>query len=353
MPELEVRNLHKSFGGVRAVDGINLTIERGELLALLGPSGCGKTTTLRLIAGFDRPDKGTIMLQGQDLLSMPPEKRKIGFVFQDYALFPHMTVAQNIAYGIRFTASHRARVREMIGLVDLLGLERRYPRQLSSGQCQRVAVARALAPRPSLLLLDEPLSALDAKLRESLRQEIRRIQQEVKLATIHVTHDQDEAMAISDRMAVMQTGRIEQIGTPPEIYSHPKSAFVASFIGCANMIAGTVISVSEGLLEMNASGVRLCAATSDRDFYPGDDVLLFCKEEDLRLGGQDATCVVAAKVILTEYHGETIIVHLEGQIGPLRVRLPAIMASNVPVGMQVSVFFPPQACLVFPQKRNN
>ena len=353
MPELELRDLHKSFGDVRAVDGINLTIDRGELLALLGPSGCGKTTTLRLIAGFDRPDKGTIFLQGQDLFPMPPEKRKIGFVFQNYALFPHMTVAQNIGYGIHFVPRHSKRVREMIGLVDLLGLEHRYPRELSSGQCQRVAVARALAPRPRLLLLDEPLSALDAKLRESLRREIRRIQQEVQLATIHVTHDQDEAMAISDNIAVMHIGRIEQVGTPSEIYSHPKSAFVASFIGRANMIAGTIISVGAGLLEMNASGVRFCAATSDRDFYPGDDVLLFCKEEDLRLGEDYANGVVAGKVILTEYHGETIIVHLESQIGSLRVRLPASMASNVPVGMQVSVFFPPQACLVFPQKRSD
>lgn len=352
MPELVVKDLCKSFGNEHAVDGINLTIEAGELLALLGPSGCGKTTTLRLIAGFERPDNGTIFLQGQDLLPMPPEKRKIGLVFQNYALFPHMTVAQNIGYGIHFVPRHSERVREMIGLVDLLGLERRYPRQLSSGQCQRVAVARALAPRPRLLLLDEPLSALDAKLRESLRREIRRIQQEVNLATIHVTHDQDEAMAISDNIAVMHAGRIEQIGTPPEIYSRPKGAFVASFIGRANMIAGTITSVGERLLEMNSTGVRLCATTSDRDFYPGDDALLFCKEEDLRLGEEDVNCV-AGKVVLTEYHGETIIVHLESQVGPLRVRLPSRMASNMPVGMQVSVFFPPKACLVFPQKRND
>ncbi|HDL85073.1 MAG TPA: ABC transporter ATP-binding protein, partial [Candidatus Acetothermia bacterium] len=229
MPELAVSDLHKSFGDVHAVNGLDLTLAEGEILALLGPSGCGKTTTLRLIAGFDRPDQGTIVLHGRDLLPLPPEKRKIGFVFQNYALFPHMTVAQNIAYGIRYAPRHTERVRELIVLVDLSGLERRYPRELSSGQCQRVALARALAPQPRLLLLDEPLSALDAKLRESLRREIRRIQQEVKLATLHVTHDQDEAMAISDRMAVMHAGRIEQIGTPSEIYSHPESAFVASF----------------------------------------------------------------------------------------------------------------------------
>lgn len=347
MSELEVQDLHKSFGDVRAVDGINLTIEAGELLALLGPSGCGKTTTLRLIAGFDRPDEGTIVLAGQDLLSMPPEKRKIGFVFQNYALFPHMTVAQNIAYGIRFAPRHRERMHELIGLVDLAGLERRYPRELSSGQCQRVALARALAPQPRLLLLDEPLSALDAKLRESLRQEIRRIQQEVKLATIHVTHDQDEAMAISDHMAVMHAGRIEQIGTPPEIYSHPKSSFVASFIGRANMIAGTITSAANGIVDVSANAVSLRGNGTSDNLSVGQKALFFCKEEDTRLGKDGVNCV-SGKVILTEYHGEAIIVHLESPIGSLRIRIPATRAVDVSPGMQTTVRFPPETCLVFP-----
>ncbi|HDL84837.1 MAG TPA: ABC transporter ATP-binding protein, partial [Candidatus Acetothermia bacterium] len=195
----------------------------------------------------------------------------------------------------------------------------------------------------------EPLSALDAKLRESLRREIRRIQQEVKLATLHVTHDQDEAMAISDRMAVMHAGRIEQIGTPSEIYSHPESAFVASFIGHANVIAGTITSVSEERLEMDASGTMLRAAASGRDFHPGEDVLLFCKEEKLRLA-DDGQKTVSARVIIAEYHGETVIVHLESRIGPLRLRMPAGMASNMSAGMQVSVCLPPEECDVFPQK---
>ena len=352
MPELMVSDLHKAFGSVRAVDGIDLALEEGEILALLGPSGCGKTTTLRLIAGFERPDRGRIVLHGRDLLPLPPEKRKIGFVFQNYALFPHMTVAQNIAYGIRFEPRHKERVRELIDLVDLAGLERRYPRELSSGQCQRVALARALAPRPRLLLLDEPLSALDAKLRESLRREIRRIQQEVKLATLHVTHDQDEAMAISDRMAVMHAGRIEQIGTASEVYSRPNSAFVASFIGRANVISGTIISLGDGAVEIDASGLLLNVSAAEARFTVGDRVLLFCKQEVLQLGGAGENCV-DAEVILTEYHGDTVIVYLKSRIGPLRVRLPATSEQTPSAGMQVSVCLPPDACHLFTRTKND
>ena len=243
-------------------------------------------------------------------------------------------------------------MQELISLVDLEGLERRYPRELSSGQCQRVALARALAPRPRLLLLDEPLSALDAKLRESLRRGIRRIQQEVRLATLHVTHDQDEAMAISDRMAVMQAGRIEQIGTPPEIYSRPKSAFVASFIGHANVIAGKITSVGEETLEMDASGIPLRATASKRDIRPGESALLFCKEEKLHIAN-DGQNTVSARIIIAEYHGETVILHLESLIGPLRLRMPANMATGMATGMQVSVCLPVQECDVFPQRTSS
>ncbi len=352
MPELMVSDLHKSFGSVRAVDDLGFALEEGEILALLGPSGCGKTTTLRLIAGFERPDRGRVVLHGRDLLPLPPEKRKIGFVFQNYALFPHMTVSQNIAYGIRFEPRHKERVRELIDLVDLAGLEHRYPRELSSGQCQRVALARALAPRPRLLLLDEPLSALDAKLRESLRREIRRIQQEVKLATLHVTHDQDEAMAISDRMAVMHAGRIEQIGTASEIYSHPNSAFVASFIGQANVISGTITSSGNGAVEIDASGLRLSVSAAEARFNTGDKVLLFCKQEVLRLGGAGENCV-DAEVILTEYHGDTVIVHLKSRVGPLRVRISAANTIDLSTGTETTVSLPPAACHLYPRSRDD
>lgn len=346
MSELVVEDLCKSFEKVQAAENIEFTIEAGELLALVGPSGCGKTTTLRLIAGFERPDAGRIVLQGKNLSSIPPEKRCIGFVFQNYALFPHMTVAQNIAYGIRFLKSYKKRVKELIQLVDLTGLEHRYPKELSYGQCQRVALARAIAPHPNLLLLDEPLSALDAKLRESLRREIRSIQQELQLATIYVTHDQEEAMAIADRIAVMNAGHIEQIGTPPEIYSRPSTVFVASFIGHSNIIAGTVTSIDSCLLEIGIKGGKLHAITENQEFRPGDEVLVFYKEENLKLSNNGEN-TFAATVSLTEYHGQTMIVHLESSIGPLRARIPVDVAVSMSPGMQIPVFFPPRQCLVF------
>jgi thiamine transport system ATP-binding protein len=348
MSKLIITDLSKSFERVRAVWKMEFALEAGELLALVGPSGCGKTTTLRLIAGFDQPDTGKIILQGRDLSNTPPEKRRIGFVFQNYALFPHMTVAQNIAYGIRFSSSYRTRVQELIQLVDLSGLEHRYPKELSSGQCQRVALARALAPHPDLLLLDEPLSALDAKLREALRREIRNIQQELKLGTVYVTHDQEEAMAIADRIAVMNAGQIEQIGTPPQIYSYPSTVFVASFIGHSNMIQGIVTSVDNLLLEIGVEGGTVSAITSAQDFRPGDKVVIFYKEEDLRLSSYGENTLLAT-VSLTEYHGQTMIIHLKSPIGLLRARIPANAAIHMAPGMQISVSLPAKECLIFPQ----
>ncbi len=346
MSELIVEDLCKSFEKVHAVKNAAFALKAGELLALVGPSGCGKTTTLRLIAGFDRPDAGKITLRGKDLSSMPPEKRCIGFVFQNYALFPHMTVAQNIAYGIRFSKSHKKQVQELIQLVDLTGLEHRYPKALSHGQCQRVALARAIAPHPTLLLLDEPLSALDAKLRESLRRQIRTIQQELKLTTIYVTHDQEEAMAIADRITVMNAGHIEQIGTPPEIYCHPSTIFVASFIGHSNVIAGTVDSVDGSLLEIRVKGGKLRTITKAQDFHTGDKVLVFYKEEYLKLSSNGENTFTAT-VSFTEYHGQTLIVHLESSIGSLRARIPASSAVSISPGTQIPVFLLPSQCLVF------
>jgi putative spermidine/putrescine transport system ATP-binding protein len=236
---LELQGIEKRYGGTRAVAGVDLSVAAGELVALLGPSGCGKTTTLRMVAGFVEPTAGRILMGGADITRTPPHRRNAGMVFQSYALFPHLSVADNIAFGLRRRGVPRAeiaeRVARMVSLLQLGGLEQRLPRQLSGGQQQRVAVGRALVINPAVLLLDEPFSNLDALLRDSTRIEMRRLQTSLGVTTLFVTHDQAEAMAISDRIAVMHQGRIEQIGTPREIYERPATRFVAGFIGRANI----------------------------------------------------------------------------------------------------------------------
>ncbi len=243
MSHLVLDGLTKRFGGFTAVDAMNLSVERGEFVSLLGPSGCGKTTTLQMIAGFVDVDRGGIRLDGADLVSVAPNKRGLGIVFQSYALFPHMTVAENIAFGLEMRdVSKPDRDKRTLAAMELVGLKGfadRYPRRMSGGQQQRVALARALVIKPALLLLDEPLSNLDAKLREEMQGELRQIQRSVGTTTILVTHDQHEAMALSDRIVVMNQGRIEQIGAPDQVYDRPASAFVASFLGKTNVLAGT------------------------------------------------------------------------------------------------------------------
>jgi putative spermidine/putrescine transport system ATP-binding protein len=250
MSFLVIEGLSKTFGSHVAVAGLDLTVERGEFMALLGPSGCGKTTTLQMIAGFVPPDRGAITLEGQDLVRVKPNKRGLGLVFQSYALFPHMTAAGNVAFGLEMQRLPRAerdkRVADMLTLVGLAGFAARFPRQLSGGQQQRVALARALAIRPRVLLLDEPLSNLDAKLREEMQIELRQILRSLGTTTILVTHDQAEAMALSDRISVMNAGRIEQVGTPTQVYEHPATPFVAGFLGRTNVIAVEVRSESRG-----------------------------------------------------------------------------------------------------------
>ncbi len=256
---LELINLTKEFGSARtspgtvAVKGFNLGIEKGELVTFLGPSGCGKTTTLRMVAGFEDPTTGTIRLNGEDITHLPPNRRNVGMVFQAYALFPNMTVADNIGFGLMVAKKPkkeiRARVQEMLHIIRMPELSDRYPYQLSGGQQQRVALARALAIRPEVLLLDEPLSALDAKIRVELRYEIRRIQRELAITTIYVTHDQEEALSLSDRVVVMNAGKIEQVGAPYEIYNYPATPFVASFVGTLNQMRCKVVDAARGLLE--------------------------------------------------------------------------------------------------------
>jgi putative spermidine/putrescine transport system ATP-binding protein len=245
MAYLDLQNVSKLFGTVAAVKGFNLAVEKGAFVSLLGPSGCGKTTTLRMIAGFETPDDGKILLDGEDITVVPPNKRGTGMVFQAYALFPNMNVRDNVAFGLEVTGHPKSEidqsVREMLSLVRLEETAKRYPHQLSGGQQQRIALARALAIRPRVLLLDEPLSALDAVVRVALRSEIRRIQLDLGITTVYVTHDQEEALSISDRVVVMNQGLIEQADSPEEIYRQPKTRFVAAFIGTANQLNGDVV----------------------------------------------------------------------------------------------------------------
>ncbi|HEX6093506.1 MAG TPA: ABC transporter ATP-binding protein [Dongiaceae bacterium] len=250
MSFLKIENLRKSFGANQVVEHFDLSVARGEFVSFLGPSGCGKTTTLRMVAGFETPTSGSIKIDGQEVTHLRPNQRKVGMVFQSYALFPNMTVAQNVAFGLKVAnrpaAEVAARVEEMLNLIKLPKLGGRYPFQLSGGQQQRVALARALAIKPQVLLLDEPLSALDAKIRVSLREEIRAVQRQLGITTVYVTDDQKEALSMSDRIVVMNEGRVEQIGQPFEIYNHPRTRFVASFVGTLNILKGKIVDAAGG-----------------------------------------------------------------------------------------------------------
>ncbi|MEZ4300307.1 MAG: ABC transporter ATP-binding protein [Polyangiaceae bacterium] len=255
---IELRDVAKSFGSVAAVRGVSLTIEEGEIVTLLGPSGSGKTTLLRMIAGFEMPDTGTIQLAGKDVTRAPPYERDVRLVFQSYALFPHLTVEKNVAFGLEMMgiakSEREARVKEAIALVKIEGKEKSRPSELSGGQRQRVALARALVCRPKVLLLDEPLSALDAKLRDAMQVELKRLQQKVGITFVYVTHDQQSALVLSDRIAVVNEGRIEQVGPVSDIYHRPRTAFVASFIGEANLLRAKVLSRAGGKLRLALGG---------------------------------------------------------------------------------------------------
>ena len=269
MALLEIRNLSRRFGDYTAVDNISLSIEAGEFFTLLGPSGCGKTTLLRMIAGFDVPDAGQILLDGADLTGVPPEQRPVRTVFQNYALFPHMTVAQNIAFPLEMAktpkADIQAKVDEALEDVRLTGFAARYPHELSGGQRQRVSIARALVTRPKLLLLDEPLSALDAQLREQMQIELINLQKEVGITFIYVTHDQAEALALSHRIAVMNKGTVEQLDEPTRIYSYPQSRFVADFIGTCNLFDGTITQIEGNTMWLDVQGMGAVKASTVPD----------------------------------------------------------------------------------------
>jgi len=278
---------HGAGSEVTAVHDVNLEIEKGELVTLLGPSGCGKTTTLRIIAGFEFPTTGRIILDGREINSLPPHKREMSMVFQSYAIFPHLTVFENISYGLNVQHLAKSVIKERVGqvleLVHLEGYGDRAPTQLSGGQQQRVALARALIMEPKVLLMDEPLSNLDAKLREEMRIEIRRIQKDMNITSVYVTHDQIEAMTLSDRIVVMNQGIIEQIGTPVQIYRYPNSRFVADFIGRANFVPGAVSKISDGNLTVNVLGELLELTNIQRDFSKEEAVTLIIRPEMIRI----------------------------------------------------------------------
>ncbi|MEP9399512.1 ABC transporter ATP-binding protein [Mesorhizobium sp. KR2-14] len=287
---LSIQGVRKSFGQTTVVKDFNLDVSRGEFVSFLGPSGCGKTTMLRTVAGFEEPTAGRIMIGGKDVTKLKPNQRNIGMVFQAYALFPNLTVAQNIAFGLKVAGAPKAeieqRVEEMLGIIKLPDYGSRYPYQLSGGQQQRVALARALAPKPKLLLLDEPLSALDAKVRISLREEIRAIQKKLDITTIFVTHDQEEALSMSDRIVVMHDGKVEQVGTPFEIYNRPATRFVANFVGTLNVLDGTVIDPATATVRINDRDISLDKGAIN-GAKAGDVLSLALRPEAIVLGKQE------------------------------------------------------------------
>jgi ABC-type Fe3+/spermidine/putrescine transport system ATPase subunit len=304
---LELERLGKWYGAVHAVRDLSLEVPRGAVLTLLGPSGCGKTTALRMIAGFANVDHGRIMVDGRDNTRLPPEARETGMVFQSYALFPHLTVAENIGFGLRMRRTDRrrarARVERMIDLVQLRNLEDRFPSQLSGGQQQRVALARALVIEPKLLLLDEPLAALDRNLRSEMQVELRRLQQRLGITTVMVTHDQEEALVLSDLVAVMNGGQIEQLGPPLEVYDRPRTEFVARFMGVPNLLPATVDSVDGGRCRVRLAAGPLIGATAADGIEVGRQVLIAIRPSRLAVGPDDnkgPSGVVTRRAVLGE-----------------------------------------------------
>lgn len=297
---LELRDVKKSFvEGEEVLQGISLAIGRGEFITLLGASGCGKTTTLRIIAGLEIPDEGTVCLEGKDVTFLEPDERDVNTVFQNYALFPHMNVADNIGYGLKIKKVPKAEIKksvgEMLKLVQLAGFEKRKPSELSGGQRQRVAIARALVNNPKVLLLDEPLGALDLQLRRAMQTELKRLQKKLGITFIYITHDQEEAINMSDRIVVMNKGRFEQIGTPDEIYNHPKTSYVATFVGNANILEGTIERM-EGTRALAAfCGGKALIETDGEILRPGEKVKLAVRSENIQLD-EDCGCGMEAIV---------------------------------------------------------
>jgi iron(III) transport system ATP-binding protein len=359
---LVLRDVEKSFGAganrVTAVDHVNLTVEPGEFVTLLGPSGCGKTTTLRMIAGFESPTLGSVLLDDEDMLSLTPDRRPMAMVFQSYALFPHMTVFENVAYGLRLKKMSKKQIEEEVGFalasMSLTNLADRAPNQLSGGQQQRVALARAMVVKPKVLLFDEPLSNLDAKLRVQMRLEIRRLQRRLGISSVYVTHDQDEAMSLSDRIVVMRSGRIEQIGSPDEIYRSPESVFVADFIGRANFldVAAKAASTKADHAEVTVLGKSMTVRSHRRAVESEASVLLVRPEavrvrpladDDERVAGNHG------RVLNAVFYGESVEYEIETEVGNIvAVESDPRFEDIVPVGGIVGISFDPERTWLLP-----
>jgi putative spermidine/putrescine transport system ATP-binding protein len=337
MAFLDIEHLEKSFGPARVVKDFNLAIDKGEFVSLLGPSGCGKTTVLRMVAGFETPSTGRIRIDGKDVVNLRPNQRNIGMVFQAYALFPNLTVAQNVGFGLKVAGVGRAeatqRVEEMLSLIGLPELGGRYPFQLSGGQQQRVALARALAARPRVLLLDEPLSALDAKIRVSLREEMRAIQRRLGITTIFVTHDQEEALSISDRVVVMHQGVADQVGTPFEIYNRPTTRFVANFVGTLNVLDGEVTDPAAGKVGIAGQEVTLGRP------LPAGKISLAARPETIRLG-IDPARAIRLKGTIAEVHFLGSVIRLRARVGDRLLTFDTFNAPDSPppeIGAEVDL----------------
>ena len=358
MAFIEIQNLFKRFKDVVAINRIQLEIEKGEMLTMLGPSGCGKTTTLRCIAGLEKPEEGDIIIDGQPMLSqgfVPPSKRGIGMVFQNYAVWPHMKVLSNIVYGLKLQkipkTEMRERAHQVLELVGLAGLENRYPAQLSGGQQQRVALARALVTNPKVLLLDEPLSNLDAKLREELRFEIKSLVRRMGITAVYVTHDQAEAMVISDRIAVMESGNVVQIGNPQDIYKEPANRFVADFIGTMNFMSGEIVDILEN---QNAVAVRtefsdrlICAAADGTQATPGATIYASIRPEDVEVSAEappSADNVFKGEIVHKAYLGNFLFFFVSVNDTMIRVQAPHNLALEE--GQEIHLFLNPQKCMV-------
>lgn len=361
MSGISLQGISKRYpGGVLAVDSVDLDIESGEFVTLVGPSGCGKTTTLRTIAGFETPTDGRIRIDGEDVTDAPPYERGTGMVFQDFALFPHMTIYENVAYGMEAAGEYTdeeidARVAEMLELVELPGVGDRTPDQLSGGQQQRIALARALAPRPKALLLDEPLASLDKKLREQMQIELRRIQQEIGITTVFVTHNQEEALTMSDRLAVMNEGRFEQVGPPEDVYDEPNSRFIADFLGTANIFDGTVTNVADGYATVDC-GDETVTAVSEPGLATGAAVSVVARPERLRFelpstdGGANAATgartTFDGEVSFKRHLGSSVEFHLETDDGRELIVVRRSGIDELGAGDRVSVTVDADDCRV-------